>query len=48
MGTITLPSQAAQGDAGMARWPYFEWSSSGDQLSVVNDIDNTIELVAVS
>ncbi len=48
LGTIPIPFQAAQGNIGMTRWPYFAWSPAGNQLAVVNAVDNTVEVVTIS
>lgn len=48
LGTIPIPFQAAQGNIGMTRWPYFTWSPAGNQLAVVNAVDDTVEVVTIS
>jgi hypothetical protein len=48
IGAIPIPFQAAQGNIGMTRWPYFAWSPAGNQLAVVNAVDNTVEVVSIS
>lgn len=48
IGTVDMPVQASHGNTGWTHWPYFAWSPTSHQLAVVNAVDNTVEVVALS
>lgn len=47
LGAVSVPIAATQGDTGMTVWPYVSWSPTGQQLAVVDNVDNTIQLVTL-